>query len=72
MFLLNLFTFRIVYLLPPDYDACMSAIKHFEIDQENLIRRTRLLVFVPKEVSFFNSYKRIFKLYFCIFFRKVL
>lgn len=38
-------------MVPPEFSSCLSVIKHCEVDQSNNIKRTRLIIFVPKEVS---------------------
>ncbi|CAH8677797.1 unnamed protein product [Schistosoma haematobium] len=40
---------RIAYMVPPEFSSCLSVIKHCEVDQSNNIKRTRLIIFVPKE-----------------------
>ncbi|KAK4475295.1 hypothetical protein MN116_002365, partial [Schistosoma mekongi] len=40
---------RIAYIIPPEFSSCISVIKHCEVDQSENIKRTRLLIFVPKE-----------------------
>ncbi|KAA3674577.1 uncharacterized protein DEA37_0005855 [Paragonimus westermani] len=43
---------RIVYLLPSTYASVVLISKHCKVDETNGIQRTRLVVFVPKEVLF--------------------
>ncbi|VDP98380.1 unnamed protein product [Trichobilharzia regenti] len=43
--------FRIAYMIPSEFDSCISVIKHCEVDQSKDIRRTRLIIFVPKEIA---------------------
>ncbi|CAH8568226.1 unnamed protein product [Schistosoma turkestanicum] len=40
---------RIAYMIPPEFSSCLSVIKHCEVDQSKNIKRTRLIIFVPKE-----------------------
>nr|CAH8874016.1 unnamed protein product [Trichobilharzia regenti] len=42
---------RIAYMIPSEFDSCISVIKHCEVDQSKDIRRTRLIIFVPKEIA---------------------
>ncbi|CAH8668608.1 unnamed protein product [Heterobilharzia americana] len=42
---------RIAYMVPSEFNSCMSVIKHCEVDQLKEIKRTRLIIFVPKEIS---------------------
>ncbi|VDN11430.1 unnamed protein product [Dibothriocephalus latus] len=46
---------RLVYVIPPSMRALEVIFNHAEVDRQNNIKRTRLVVFVPKQVSFKSS-----------------